>query len=155
VSTTTTLQKYLTQNGIEYEILAQHSTSYELGSARCTHVQGHLIAKPVIFEDKTGFLMAVVPANLRVKVGKLNQILNREMSLAGEEDLRTLFADCDSGAIPPIGSAYGMLSIIDDDLLNCSDVYFETGDYCELIHIKGRDFHKLMEGAPHSNISLH
>ncbi len=152
---TTTLQEYLTQNGIEFEILPQHSSSTSLASTRCTHVRGHLIAKPVIFEDKTGFLMAVVPANERVKVGKLNRMLNRDMSLAREEDLRNLFADCDSGAIPPIGSAYGIQSIIDDDLLRCSDIYFETGSHNELIHIKGRDFHKLMEGAPHSKISLH
>jgi len=152
---TTTIKKYLTQNGIEFEILPQHSNPGDIPATRCTHVMGHLVAKPVILEDETGYLMAVVPANERVKLTKLNRMLNRHMSLASEEDLRSLFADCESGAIPPIGSAYGMQSIIDDDLLNCSDIYFETGSDSELIHIKGRDFHKLMEGAPHSKIGLH
>ncbi len=155
MSMTTMLQKYLLQNDITFEILPKPSNSNRLGSTRCTHVKGHLIAKPVIFEDKTGYLMAVVPADERVKVSKLNQLLNRNMSLANEDDLRNLFTDCDSGVIPPIGSAYGIQSIIDDDLLRCSDIYFDTGDHNELIHIKGRDFHRLMEGAPHSKISLH
>lgn len=153
---TATIKNYLTKNGIAFEILPQHSSStIGLGSVRYTHVKGHLIAKPVIFHDATGYLMAVVPANERVKVGKLNRMLNRDMSLSSEADLRSLFTDCDSGAIPPIGTAYGILSIIDDDLLQCSDIYFESGNHCELIHIKGCDFHKLMEGAPHSKISLH
>jgi len=155
MSMTTTIQKYLADNGVAYDILPHSLTSSSLSAAHSTHVFGHMVAKPVILEDEAGYLMAVIPATDHVKVSKLNRILDRDMILAREDELKDLFFDCDVGAIPPMGSAYGIQSIIDDDLLECSDIYFEAGDHRELIHIKGRDFQRLMRGAPHSKISLH
>ena len=113
MSMTTTLQKYLADNGVSYDILPHSATSSSLSAAHSTHVHGHMVAKPVILEDEAGYLMAVVPATEHVKMGKLNRILDRDMTLAREDELRELFTDCDLGAIPPMGSAYGMQSIID------------------------------------------
>jgi Ala-tRNA(Pro) deacylase len=48
-----------------------------------------------------------------------------------------------------------MQTIVDEDLLHCSDIYFEAGNHRELIHVKGKDFNQLMQGAPHSKISVH
>jgi len=155
MSMTTTLQKYLAENGVAYDILPHSATSSCLSAANSTHINGHMVAKPVILEDETGYLMAVIPATEHVKVSKLNRILDRDMILAREDELKDLFSDCDVGAIPPIGSAYGVQSIIDDDLLECSDIYFEAGNHRELVHIKGHDFQRLMRGAPHSKITLH
>ena len=152
---TTTLQNFLATNGIAYDIVPHRLTSTTLNSAQSAHVQGDMVAKSVILEDEIGYLMAVVPANKHVKIRKLNQLLDRHMGLATEDELKDLFFDCDLGAIPPIGPAYGVLSIVDDELLECKDIYFEAGNHQELIHIKGKDFKRLMKGAPHSSICLH
>ncbi len=152
---TTTLQNFLATNGVAYDIVPHRMTSTTLNSAQTAHVRGDMVAKSVILEDEIGYLMAVVPATKHVKIGKLNKILDRHMGLATEDELKSVFFDCDLGAIPPIGPAYGVLSIVDDDLLECKDIYFEAGNHQELIHIKGKDFQRLMRGAPHSSICLH
>ncbi len=152
---TTTIQNFLAKNGIAYDIVPHNTTSTTLSSAQSAHIRGDMVAKSVILEDEIGYLMAVVPATHRVKIGKLNRLLDRHMGLATEEELKEVFFDCAVGAIPPIGPAYGMQSIVDDDLLKCDDIYFEAGNHHELIHIKGKDFQQLMKGAPHSSICLH
>ncbi len=152
---TTTLQNYLTQNGIAYDLVPHNMTSTSMGSARAAHINSGMVAKPVILEDELGYLMAVVPANAQVKIGKLNQVLDRRMGLATEAELKELFTDCDIGAIPPFGQVYHMQSIVDDSLLECSDIYFEAGNHHELVHINGKAFKKLMQGAPHSRICQH
>jgi Ala-tRNA(Pro) deacylase len=151
---TTTLRKYLDRNGIKYNIIPHRPTSTSINTAQTAHINGKFVAKSVILEDNLGYLMAVVPASEHVAIERLNRILDRHMQLAPENELNELFSDCEPGAIPPVGSAYGLQSIIDEDLLHCSDIYFEAGNHRELIHVRGKDFNQLMEGAPHSNISM-
>jgi Ala-tRNA(Pro) deacylase len=148
-----TLQKFLAQKGIAYDTLHHRHTETSLNSATAAHVPAGKMAKSVILEDDNGYLMAVIPATHHVKIGKLNHVLGRHMGLATESELKALFSDCDIGAIPPIGQAYGIDTIVDDSLTNCSDIYFEAGDHEDLIHLKGSSFHKLMKHSQHANIS--
>lgn len=152
---TATVQSYLENNNVSYEVISHRITTTSANSAQAAHVDITLMAKPVIFEDEIGYLMAIVPANKRVLIGKLNKLLNRQMCLATEPELRKLFSDCDLGAIPPLAMAYHIPFIVDDQLLDNQDIYFESGNHKELIHIKGNDFKRLMQGAPHTKLCLH
>jgi Ala-tRNA(Pro) deacylase len=147
-----TLQKYLAHKGIAYDLLPHRHTDTSLNSATSAHIPADKLAKSVILEDESGYVMAVIPANRHVKIGKLNQVLNRHMGLATEPELQQLFADCDPGAIPPVGEAYGIDTVIDDSFNNCPDVYFEAGDHEDLIHLKGTSFRKLMKHTQHARI---
>jgi len=147
-----TLQKYLAQKGIAYDLLPHRHTDTSLNSATSAHIPADKLAKPVILEDENGYVMAVIPANRHVKIGKLNQVLHRHMGLATEPELQQLFTDCDPGAIPPVGEAYGIDTVIDDSFNECPDVYFEAGDHEDLIHLKGTSFRKLMKHTQHARI---
>ena len=150
-----TLLSYLAQNGVAYDTLHHRPTRTSMNSSVAARVPGDMLAKSVILEDDSGYLMAVIPANRHVKIGKLNHVLDRHMGLATESELARLFADCELGAIPPIGEAYGMDTIVDNSLIDCSDVYFESGDHEELIHLKGPAFRQLIKDIPHDNICTH
>ena len=51
------------------------------------------------------------------------------------------------GAIPAVGPAYGMLTVIDKNLGAQPEIYFEAGDHEELIHMKQEEFTVLMHDA--------
>ena len=57
------------------------------------------------------------------------------------------------GAIPAIGEAYGLETIVDDSLTVCPDVYIDAGDHEDFVHMKGVSFRKLMQHAEHAIIS--
>lgn len=151
----TTLQSYLAQNGVAYDIIHHPATMTSMNTSTAARVPGDLVAKSVILEDDEGYLMAVIPATMHVKIGKLNHVLDRHMGLATEEELGELFSDCKLGAIPPIGEAYGMDTIVDNHLIQCDDIYFESGNHEELIHLKGSAFRRLIKDLPHDNICTH
>jgi len=69
------------------------------------------------------------------------------LSLAHEDGVREVFRDCDHGAIPPVGMAYGTQTWLDDSLLAHADVYFEAGDHQELVHMSTDQFMELMADA--------
>lgn len=148
-----TLRKYLAENGVAYDVLPHHHTSSSMNSAQSAHISGKNLAKSVILEDDDGYLMAVIPATKHVKFQKVNQVLNRKLGLATESELEPLFSDCELGAIPAVGKAYSMDSIVDDKLADCSEIYFEAGSHKELIHMKGNSYRQLMKDSKHAVIS--
>jgi Ala-tRNA(Pro) deacylase len=75
------------------------------------------------------------------------------VDIAGEEQIETLFPDCEPGSIPALGAAYGLGVVVDDSLAQQEDLYFEAGDFADLVHISGASFRKLMEGARHGRFS--
>ena len=147
-----TLQKYLADNGIAYDILSHSHTSSSMNTAQSAHISGKNLAKSVILEDDDGYVMAVIPANEHLKFRKVNQALHRKMGMAMESELETLFTDCELGAIPAVGNAYSMDSIIDEHLADCTDIYFEAGDHEELIHMKGSSYRQLMKDSQYAAI---
>jgi Ala-tRNA(Pro) deacylase len=54
--------------------------------------------------------------------------------------VRECFPDCDAGAVPALGPAYGLDTIWDDGLLERSDLYFDAGDHEPLLHVSTTDF---------------
>lgn len=147
-----TLRKYLADNGVAYDTLSHSHTTSSMNTAQSAHILGKNLAKSVILEDDNGYLMAIIPATEHVQFRKVNHALNRHFGMAIESELKPLFFDCELGAIPAVGMAYSMESIIDYKLENSSDIYFEAGDHKELIHLKGSSFRKLMKNTQHATI---
>jgi Ala-tRNA(Pro) deacylase len=150
-----TLQDYLDRWGVEYDIVPHPYTSSSLETAEAAHIPGDQLAKCVMTEDYRGYLMVVVPASYEVEFSMLDEALNRRLELATETELADIFTDCELGAIPPLGEAYGIDVAIDNRLVGCDDVYFEAGDHVDLIHLRGDDFRDLMAGAEHGQYSRH
>ncbi len=142
-----TLEDYMTSKGIQYEVVPHPRTLSSIETAEAAHIPGDALAKAVLLEDDNGYLMAVVPATHHVKLGKLSEQLNRQLRLAVESELAPLFKDCQLGAVPPLGMAYGMPTILDSSLVEQPDIYFEAGDHEELIHLSGRHFQSLLADA--------
>jgi Ala-tRNA(Pro) deacylase len=90
-----------------------------------------------------------------VDLGAVHRQLNRALGLATDRELAELFKDCEPGALPPLGLAYGIDSILDQSLADAPDVYFEAGDHQALVHVSGGEFLKLMANAPRGQIGHH
>lgn len=150
-----TLQEYLTNSGIKYDLIAHKPTSTTMATAEVSHIPGDQVAKSVVLEDEQGYLMIVLPTTHYVELDFLSRQLQRDLDLASEDELADIFWDCDLGAIPPVGKPYGVEVLMDESLGFCPDVYFESGDHKHLIHVKGKEFRELLHDVPHGQFSYH
>jgi Ala-tRNA(Pro) deacylase len=140
--------EYLLQrHGAGYEVLAHMPTQTCAQSADAAHVPRHRMAKGVVFEDDRGYVLAVVPADRQVDVERVRRQLRRHLVLAHEMELGSVFRDCEPGAVPPFGNAYGIETVIDEDVVAQPDVYLEAGDHHELIHLPMRSYLSLIGPA--------
>jgi len=150
-----TLINQLAQRGISYDTISHPYTHSSLDTAYTACVPADQVVKPVILEDENGYVMALIPADQYVKINELNKVLKRNMGLATENELSNLFTDCDEGAIPPVGGAYGIDVVVDNNFNFCSDVYIEAGNHTELLHLRDYSFNKLMRDVRHVDICVH
>ncbi|MDH3948730.1 MAG: YbaK/EbsC family protein [Gammaproteobacteria bacterium] len=148
-----TLESYLLQHGVEYELVPHPKTYTSRDTAKAAHVADDHIAKAVIVRDEQGHAMVVIPASHWLKLEALQQEADRDFVLAAESDATKLFHDCAPGAIPPLGPAYGLETFLDERLTSLANVYFEAGDHEDLVHVNGDAFHVLLKGVRHGHFS--
>lgn len=144
---------YLETRGVPYDLRPHPRSSTSAETARSARVPARELAKAVLLEDERGYVMAVVPASHRVELERVCEQLHRTLELARESELALLFADCDQGAMPPLGAAYRVATVYDDALAELSDVWFEAGDHEDVVHMKAEAFLRLLEGSPHGRFS--
>lgn len=155
MSMSSTLRDYLENSGQPYELMHHPRALTSMETAEAAHVQGDHLAKTVLVEDDDGYLLAVIPSTHRLLFGALREQFGQRFGLATERDIATLFRECEVGAIPPFGQAYGLRVVVDETLLDEDDVYCESGDHTELVHLAGQSFRSLMMRAQHGRFSRH
>jgi Ala-tRNA(Pro) deacylase len=146
------LSSYLEQRGARYDVCPHAHSRSSAETARSAHVPPGQLAKSVILEDDAGCVMAVLPADRTVMVGEFARMLGRNrLRLADEARVALLFEDCDRGAIPPVGMAWGVQTIVDEALEANDIVYLESGDHERLLRMSREQFHELMREQPHGH----
>ncbi len=148
-----TVSSFLEQEGVDYDIVSHTHTASSAETAQAAHIPREQLAKSVILEDESGYIMAVLPATHRLKIGELNKLVQRKLGLATEPELGHLFADCDVGAVPAVGQAYKIETVWDETLGQMPDIYFEGGDHEQLVHMSGSQFRVLMHNTRHGRFS--
>lgn len=143
-----TLRDYLERLSVDYQT---HTHSYTPSSARTAevaHIPGDRVVKAVVLKrSDDSFLLMVVPSDYRVHLGRLHRLLDDELGLATEAELKDLFPDCFEGAIPPFGAAYGLRTLVDRHLFEQPEVYIESGDHQTLIRLSQDQFSRLLQDA--------
>jgi Ala-tRNA(Pro) deacylase len=150
-----TLATCLEQAGIQPEILTLPHSPSASRTPHATHVSGDRVAKAVLLKDDTGYLLAVLPASHHLRLDAVEVLTGRSLTLAAEEEIGRAFPDCEVGAVPPVGTAYGLPAVVDDSLVKEPEIYLEGGDHTTLVRVTREDFAQLMQGAQAGVLSLH
>lgn len=141
------LNQFLNDQHADYELIAHDPTRSAVETAKVCHVPAWQMAKAVLLDTEQDYLLAVLPADRRLELAELRTDLGMKPHLAGEKQIAAIFDDCAFGAVPPIGTGYGVMTIIDDSLDEASDIYFEAGDHASLVHMSGAEFSRLTKQA--------
>lgn len=149
----TTLQHYLEGHHVPYDVMPHLRTMTARETARVCEIPADCLAKAVVLRDGGGYVMAVLPASCQLDKAQLWRLLHRPVELADEGEATSLFKDCEIGAIPALGQAYGLETVVDERLGKAPEVWIEAGDHQHLVHLAGERFRELMAGARHGSFA--
>lgn len=146
------LRLFLDSQHAVYELTEHRPTLSSTETARVAHIPPSCMAKAVLLAmpDEEP-LLAVLPADRRIDIADLRTELDGKPRLADEKQVVEIFDDCMPGAVPPLGSGYGVDMIVDDDLAREPDIFFEAGDHRSLVHMEQAEFRRLTRGARHGS----
>lgn len=148
-----TLAQYLLTRGVSYELVPHPHTETAMASAVASGRPSDSVVKAVVLKGADGFKVALLPASRHIDFNRLRQLLGDEVDLAGEEQIETLFTDCEPGSVPALAAAYGLDLVVDDSLAAQPALYIEGGDHANLVHISGPNFQKLTQNAQHGRFT--
>lgn len=147
------LQEYLDGKGVPYEFVTHERTLRCSDTAAICSIPEDNLAKGVLIKRKGGYLLAIVPASRHVQLEAVADWMKQPVGLASEAEVGAVFGDCELGSIPAVAGAYGLPAVMDECLEGFSDIYLESGDHRTLIHLTGRDYHRVTAEVPHAHIS--
>ena len=140
------LKQYLDDNKVKY-VTIHHSRAYTMQkAAEYAHISGKAVAKTVMVKIDGKMAMAVLPAPEHVDLDLLKGAARaRSVELAGEQEFKNLFPQCDVGAMPPFGNIYGLDVYVEEGLREDAMIAFKAGSHEELIELAYNDFERLVK----------
>lgn len=147
------MERFLDEHMIPFDIVAHPHTQSSAETARVAEVDASRLAKGVLLDGAGCQMVAMIPADQEIHLGKLGQDVGMEVSLADEASVSRLFSECEPGVVPGLPNAWGVEMVWDDALLEKPDVYLEAGDHERLLHIETRYLREVFGDAPHCHFS--
>lgn len=140
------LTEYLDQWNVRYVII-RHSPAYTTHEvAQSAHIPGRFMAKTVMVKIDGVLAMAVLPANHRIMLDDLRDLVGTDdVRLAKEDEFKSFFPDCEAGAMPPFGNLYDMSVYVSPDLAEEDEIAFNAGSHTEVIRMSFRDYERLVK----------
>lgn len=147
------IERFLDEHMIPFDIVAHPHTQTSLATARSMNMEPSRLAKGVLLEGDQCMLVAMIPADQEIQLGRLSTEQGQEFCLADEKNVSELFADCDPGVIPGLPQAWGVEMVWDDALMAQPDIYLEAGDHERLVHVETKYLRDMFGDAPHCHFS--
>jgi Ala-tRNA(Pro) deacylase len=147
------MERFLDEHMIPFDLVAHPHTQSSAETAHAAGVPLDRLAKGVLLDGMGCQMVAMIPADQEIHLGKLGQDVGMEVTLADEASVSRLFTECESGVVPGLPNAWGVEMVWDDALLEKPDVYLEAGDHERLLHIETRYLRDVFGDALHCHFS--
>jgi Ala-tRNA(Pro) deacylase len=137
--------RLLETGGVAFETLPHREAYTAQGVAAASHVSGWMLAKVLVVRPPgEGPIMVVLPASCRLDLAALARILGKpSVSLVAESEMKDLFPDCETGAMPPFGQLYGLPVWVDAHFPKSGEFTFQAGNHHEVVRMKYADYERL------------
>lgn len=140
------IEYFLGDQHVSYSVLHHRPAYTAQEEAAITHVPGGQWAKTVACFADDRPILAVVPASSLVDVDRLRAVTGAgEIRLASEREFGSMYPDCETGAMPPLGPLYGQPVFVDSSLASSDEIVFHAGSHSDAIKVKFDDFVRVVQ----------
>lgn len=143
----TSVQSLLSSQNIQYDITAapldaEHDTRWH-----DQHLRNTGAAKSIILQDDIGRVQVVIAADSLLDLAAVNRHLGRELRAAPPSELQQFFEANQYQTVPALPQVAGLLTLVDNQLLERDDLLLDSGDDEQLIHIHRAAFEQTLKDA--------
>ena len=137
------IEQVLTKHEITFNIVDAHPSAGHFGVARST-----------LLQDSQGKVQAIYPAGSILDVDAINRLTGRDLKATPQSDIESLCAKAQLKNLPAIPKALGLEFIIDQTLLEHSDLQLDSGNEQSIVNVSGEQFKLLVGDATTGSIAV-
>ncbi len=140
------LMRWLDAAGIDYEVHEHDRSLTALATAHAEGVDPHTFEKVVwVRSADDGDALIVLDANDHLDLSKASDVLRSgKVKLVPEEELIELAPDCDPGAMPAVGSLFGLPTYADLHVCDSAEVSFNAGSHTVAVRVDRAEWEKAL-----------
>ncbi|MFO0960760.1 MAG: YbaK/EbsC family protein [Isosphaeraceae bacterium] len=147
------IRDYLNRQQVRFEVVLHAPVPSAARLAGSAHVPGRGVAKSVLLKVGSDLVLAVLPATHRIDFDRLRRELAVSyVELASEAELERIFHDCQPGALPALGRAYGVRTVLDASMLGAGEILFGGNTQVEGVRMRLADYEKI-EAPSHARFA--
>lgn len=148
------VQSLLNNQNVHYDIAA---TPVDANNNRVWHDQ-HLrnmgAARSLLLQDDMGRVQVVIAADSLLDLKAVNRQLGRELHATSLDELAKFCQMHSLQTVPALPKIAGLLTLVDKNLLDRSELLLDSGNEEQLLHLNRADFQRVLEDAIICDISL-
>ena len=140
------LMTWLDSEGIGYELHEHDRSLTAVATARAEGVDPGTFEKVVwVRSADDGDALIVLDANDHLDLSKASDVLRSgKVKLVPEEELTELAPDCDPGAMPAVGSLFGLPTYADLHVCDSAEVSFNAGSHTVAVRVDRADWERAL-----------
>ncbi len=145
------VREHLKRQGVTFQPIAHQQTFTSMAEARALGVDASEVLKTVAVRVTGGHALLVIPATCRLDMQLVQDAVgDRHARLATEAELQGSFPGVELGALPPLGSLFGVPVFVDPEVFGHDTVVFAAGSQTESVKVKTADLfqHEQVTTAP-------
>ena len=131
------LMRWLESQGVDHELHEHDRSLTAVATARAEGVDPSTFDKVVwVRSAEGGDALIVLDANDHLDLSKAKDVLKSgNVKLVPEEEVTKLAPDCDPGAMPAVGSLFGLPTYADLHVCDSAEVSFNAGSHTVAVRV--------------------
>ena len=148
------LSRFLARKGITYQQLETEPVANLDAAVLASGKPQHDFIKATLLIDINGVVMAVHRFDSTLDMDAVHQFTGRRLQPLTARQTSRLFGDCHPGFVPPIGAAWNLPVLVDEDVVTAESVIFSGGTDHSLVEMDGRAFRLAQAGARQGHLVI-
>jgi Ala-tRNA(Pro) deacylase len=130
----------LDKRGVTFEVIPHDQAYTSIAEATALGISADEVLKALVLDTASGNAIAVVPGSRRLDMRSVGKALGvKHVRLATEEEVGKSFPGYELGALPPIGSLFGIQTFVDPEVMQHDTIVFAAGSQTESVKLRTED----------------
>lgn len=148
------LANFLQRKGIAYEQIDLPPFANLDAAVLASASSERTFIQATLLIDINGVVMAVHRHDSSLDLDAIQQFTGRRLQPLTARQTARLFSDCDPGFVPPLGAAWDLAVLVDEDVALAQQVVFSGGTDQTLVAMDGRALRLALAGAREGHLVI-
>jgi len=131
---------YLEKKAAKYEPVVHKKvyTAYDVAQTLKKDLKE--IAKSLVIKADKAYILVIVPASMRIDLGKLKKSIGAKKVSIPKENVMVKVFKVKPGAITAFGGLHKVETVVDKSFLKSREAFFAAGSFTDSVRMKVKDF---------------